>query len=381
MELLKDKADCCGCRTCEKVCPQNAITMIEDEGGFLYPHIDEKKCVDCGLCLKKCAFQSGYPKRKEFQPYYAYGCRHKKEHVYKKSRSGGAFVAISSRILEKKGIVFGVGYEEGSRFRRIIHKSAETKHDRNEFCGSKYVQSDLGDTFLSVKENLKAGRKVLFSGTGCQIGALHSYLGKEYSDLYTIDIICHSTPSPQIWKDFLDLREKELGGEVTALNFRNKNRFGWKAHRETLTVNGKSKSSRIFAALFSKSVMSRPSCFKCAYTNKNRPGDITIADFWGHEKAIPGKWDDDKGISLVLINTYRGQLLWEEAKKDLEWIDVTGYPFRHHNLKHPTKYPEIYEEFWKDYKENGFEYCIEKYTKHKITFPDDEEANKSEDSK
>ena len=375
MELLKSKQDCCGCRTCEKVCPKQAITMVEDECGFLYPQISPEKCIDCGLCLKKCAFQSGYKTRKEFEPFYGYGARHKLEKTYMHSRSGGTFVAISSLILEQKGAVYGAGYSQENDFHRIIHKRATTKHARNEFCGSKYVQSDLADTFPSIKSDLESGLPVLFSGTGCQVGALHTYLGKEYDNLYTIDIVCHGAPSPKIWSDYLDMREKEYQGKVTGVNFRNKKTHGWKKHRELIKIGDQKIDSRVYTNLFYKELVSRPSCYQCIYANTNRPGDITIADFWGHEKAIPDKWDDDKGISLVLVNTKQGMHIWEKAREQMEWVDCTGYPFRHQNMKRPTKKSELYDAFWSDYTSNGFEYCVKKYLNYTPKTPSETQAN------
>lgn len=369
MELVKKKEDCCGCRTCEKVCPKQAITMVEDECGFLYPRIDESKCVNCGLCLQKCAFQSGYKKRKEFEPFYGYGARHKSEKVFMRSRSGGAFVAISSYIIEQKGVVYGVGYSEEKGFHRVIHKRATTKRARNEFCGSKYVQSDMQDTFPSIKRDLENGKLVLFSGTGCQVGALHTYLGKEYDNLYTIDIVCHGVPSPKIWDDFLTMREKEYGQPIKAVNFRNKRKYGWKANGETITFENRKVSSKIYCKLFTRSVMFRPSCYNCAYVNKNRPGDITLADFWGHEAALADKWDDDKGISLVLVNNKHGMKIWEETREQMEWVDCTGHPFRHQNMKRSTTKSEQYDEFWQDYIAHGFEYCAEKYANYKVKSP------------
>lgn len=364
MELVKRKENCCGCRTCEKVCPKQAIQMKPDVGGFLYPVIDSEKCIDCGLCLKKCAFQSGYKKRKEFEPFYGYGARHLSEEEYKKSRSGAAFAALSDRILEENGVIYGAGFDEEQGFFYVKHKAAVTAEQRDEFRGSKYVQSDLNDVFPRIKEDLEAGKTVLFSGTGCQVGALYSYLPKEYENLYSVDIVCHGTPAPAIWADFLHMREEEYKGSITNVDFRDKLKYGWTAHRETISIDGKPVSSRIFGSIFSQGVSYRPSCFECVYANKNRPGDITIADFWGHEKALGEKWDDDMGISLCLVNNAHGMELWEKARVDMEWIDCTGYPFRHTNMKHPTARPEKYDEFWKDYEEQGFPYVVGKYTKH-----------------
>lgn len=369
MELVKEKGSCCGCRTCEHVCPKSAITMETDEHGFWYPRIDPDKCVDCGLCLKKCAFQSGYKTRKEFDPVPGYAARHKDREILMGSRSGGAFTAVSDRILEENGSVYGAGYDEAEGFFKVVHKRAVTGEQRDEFRGSKYVQSDLGNVFVQVKEELQEGRKVLFSGTGCQVGALYAFLGREYENLLTIDIVCHGVPSPKFWADFLHMREREGNGRITGADFRDKVHFGWKAHRESVWVNEKRVSSRLYTKVFYLDTAGRPSCFQCVYANRNRVGDLTIADFWGHEKAVPGFNEDDKGVSLVMVNTSRGKAVWEAAARDMEVIDCTGYPYRHTNMKHPTRRPENYDEFWEDYLSRGFDYVMKKYCGYEVKLP------------
>lgn len=360
MVLIQNKDMCCGCRVCEKVCPKNAITMVEDECGFLYPQIDQDKCIDCGLCAKKCAFQNGYETRKEFEPSLGFGARHKEESGYMNSRSGGAFVALSNYVLAQGGSVYGAGFDEEEGFYKVVHKAATDKKSRNEFRGSKYVQSDLKNTFPEIKEKLEKGEYVLFSGVGCQVGALYAYLPKEYDTLFTIDILCHGVPSPRLWKEFLQMREKEFHGKVEAVQFRNKKKYGWKAHRETVQINGKKHNSRIFTKLFYGG-FSRPSCAKCIYTNKNRVGDITIADFWGYEKVITDKWDDDKGISLVLINTEQGKKIWDLSEHELDTVECTGHKYRHQVLRKPFPNAENYDEFWSDYQKHGFKYIANKY--------------------
>jgi hypothetical protein len=156
------------------------------------------------------------------------------------------------------------------------------------------------------------------------------------------------------------MREKEFHGKVEAVQFRNKKKYGWGAHKETIRINGKNHNSRLFAKLF-HGEFSRPSCYKCIYTNKNRVGDITIADFWGHEKAIPGMWDDDKGISLVLINTEQGKKIWDLSVHELDTIECTGYKYRHGVLRKPSSKAENYDEFWQDYQKHGFKYIMKKY--------------------
>ena len=366
MELLKNPAKCCGCRTCEHVCPKSAITMKEDEHGFLYPHIDEKACVDCGLCLKKCAFQNGYKTRKEFEPAYGYAARHKDLDTMMQSRSGGAFTAVSDWILEQGGVVYGAGYDEKKGFFKVCHKRAVDQAQRNEFRGSKYVQSDLNDVFVLVKQDLEEGRNVLFSGTGCQVGALHAFLGEEYDNLLTMDIVCHGVPSPKFWADFLDMRKRETKGEITAVDFRDKTKYGWKAHRESITVGDKKVSSRLYTKVFYLDTAARPSCFECIYANRNRCGDLTIADFWGHEDAVPGFAEDNKGVSLVMVNTAKGKAAWDVAENAMDTIDCTGYPYRHVNMKRPTPRPDNYDEFWSDYLERGFDFIMKKYCDYEV---------------
>lgn len=370
MELVKDPGKCCGCGACEQVCPKSAITMQEDEHGFLYPQIDGAKCVDCGLCLKTCAFQSGYPTRKEYDPPFGYAARHKDPEILMNSRSGGAFTAISDQILKMGGVIYGVGYE-GRGYRKVVHKRAQTARERDEFCGSKYVQSDMRQVYRQVKQDLQDGRWVLFTGTGCQTGALHKFLGKEYARLLTMDLVCYGVPSPKVWRDFLDMREREERRRISAVDFRDKKKFGWKTHRETITVGKKEISSRLYTKIFIKALATRPSCFECVYVNQNRVGDITIADFWGHEEAVPGFAQDDRGVSLVMVNTEKGKQIWEMARDDLDVEECTGYPYRHSRMQTPTAKPKQYDEFWQDYRDRGFDYIMKKYCGYDVILPED----------
>lgn len=370
MELVKDPGKCCGCGACEQVCPKSAITMQEDKHGFLYPQIDGAKCVDCGLCLKTCAFQSGYPTRKEYDPPFGYAARHKDPEILMNSRSGGAFTAISDQILKMGGVIYGVGYE-GRGYRKVVHKRAQTARERDEFCGSKYVQSDMRQVYRQVKQDLQDGRWVLFTGTGCQTGALHKFLGKEYDRLLTMDLVCYGVPSPKVWRDFLDMREREERRRISAVDFRDKKKFGWKTHRETITVGKKKISSRLYTKIFIKALATRPSCFECVYVNQNRVGDITIADFWGHEEAVPGFAQDDRGVSLVMVNTEKGKQIWEMARDDLDVEECTGYPYRHSRMQTPTAKPKQYDEFWQDYRDRGFDYIMKKYCGYDVILPED----------
>lgn len=234
---IKDKADCCGCTACASICSKEAISMQPDVLGFLYPKIDYKKCINCGLCEKVCAFNDNYDKSLNLSSPLCYGARHKDEKEVESSRSGAAFIAISDYILRKGGVVYGAGYTEHFR---VVHKRATNQKERNEFKGSKYVQSDLSGIFKEVKKDLKNGLLVLFSGTPCQTAGLNAYIGKKLrNNLYLIDIICHGVPSPYIWRDYISYLEKKHGASICWVNFRDKNKYGWAAHHESFKFKNK----------------------------------------------------------------------------------------------------------------------------------------------
>ncbi len=231
MIQITNPADCCGCTACASICTHDAITMLPDALGFLYPVVDKDKCVDCGLCEKVCAFNDHYDTSLNLPQPDAYAARHKNMQEVETSRSGAAFIAISDWILEHGGAVYGAGYADHFR---VVHKRAVTKEERNEFKGSKYVQSDLGHVFRQVKEDLKNGLMVLFSGTPCQTSGLNSYIGRKLREnLYLVDIVCKGVPGPYVWRDYLAYLERKQGSEICWVNFRDKQEYGWKAHRET----------------------------------------------------------------------------------------------------------------------------------------------------
>ncbi len=231
MIQIKNKADCCGCTACASVCAHDAINMQPDTLGFLYPVVDKDKCVDCGLCEKVCAFNDHYDTSLNLPQPEAYAARHKDINEVETSRSGAAFIAISDYILENGGVVYGAGYADHFR---VVHKRAATKEERDEFKGSKYVQSNLVGVFRQVRKDLKDGLTVLFSGTPCQTSGLASYIGSKLrKNLYLVDIVCHGVPGPFVWRDYLAYIEKKHGDKVCYVNFRDKQEFGWKAHRKT----------------------------------------------------------------------------------------------------------------------------------------------------
>ena len=231
MIQIIDKSQCCGCTACASICTQNAITMQPDVMGFLYPVVDKGKCIDCSLCEKVCAFNDLYDISLNLKEPIVYAARHKNIHEIETSRSGAAFIALSDWILDSGGVVYGAGYADHFR---VIHKKATTKEERDEFKGSKYVQSDMNTVFRQVKDDLKKGLLVLFTGTPCQTAGLNSYLGKKLrKNLFLVDIICHGVPSPYIWNDYLTYVENKYQSRIVKVDFRNKIN-GWSsAHIET----------------------------------------------------------------------------------------------------------------------------------------------------
>lgn len=362
MSIKKELSDCCGCTACASICNHNAITMEPDALGFLYPKVDISKCTDCGLCENVCAFNDNYDISQNLTEPQCYGARHKNMQEIETSRSGATFVAISDWILKQDGVVYGVGYTEHFR---VVHKRATRKDERDEFKGSKYVQSDLGTVFRQVNTDLKEGHIVLFTGTPCQTAGLHSYISKKLrTNLYLVDIVCHRVPSPYMWRDYLIYLEKRMGSEISWVNFRDKQSYGWNSHKETFKfVNGEVRGKTSFTFLFYKSIMLRHSCGKCHFANTRHPSDITLADFWGWEKINQDINADNKGISLILINTEKGKQLFAAAKNDLNYIPAELQNCMQPNMQSPTETHPKRMQFEDDYIKKGFDYVYYKYGK------------------
>lgn len=361
MPDLKKGKECCGCTACASVCAHKAITMTPDSLGFLYPEVDMDKCVECGMCEKVCSFNDDYNTPDNFVSPIPFGARLKDIYEVMKSRSGGAFVAFSDWILDQDGIVYGAGFKDHFM---VAHKRATTRGQRDEFRGSKYVQSNLDGIFHQVRKDLLDGRWVLFSGTPCQVSGLQSFLPMKLKEkLVTVDIVCHGVPSPQIWHDYLDYIEKKEHKIIIKVDFRDKKRFGWKAHKETFTLVEPltTTTTTTYAYVFYQHIMQRPSCGECHYCNLRRPADLTLADFWGWERTGSHINDDDKGLSLVLVNTPKGKMIFDSVKTKFNYIEPRLEDCMQGHLKEPTKPNKHDAQFQKDYEAHGFEYVMKKY--------------------
>ncbi len=368
MISISDPKNCCGCTACASICPHQAINMQPDSLGFLYPLVDNTKCTNCGLCEKVCAFNDNYDTSQNLPEPIALGARHKDIEEVMNSRSGAVFVALSDYVLEHNGVVYGAGYSEHFQ---VIHKRATNKQERDELRGSKYVQSDLTGIFPQVKKDLKEGLLVLFSGTPCQTAGLASYIGKKLrSNLLLVDIVCHGVPSPYIWRDYLSFLEEKHCSKATEVDFRNKKLYGWRAHKDTIVFeNNEIENVAWYSQFFYNGLFFRDSCEKCHFCNLKRPSDFTLGDFWGLEKQDTQFNADDKGVSLLLINTTKGEYFFNQIKEQLSTIKTTIpiYTAANPNLRIPSWIHPKKKQFVYDYSHKGFTY-IYKHDYNKVSY-------------
>lgn len=315
MIKITNKNLCCGCSACVQICPKHCIRMNDDKEGFLYPEVEESSCVNCGLCEKVCPFVN---QTDEARPLEVYAVKHPDDAVRMNSSSGGVFTLLAEQVIDEGGVVFGARFNDEWD---VIHDYAETKDGLMSFRGSKYVQSNVADSYKQVEAFLKADRKVMFVGTPCQVAGLKKYLRLEYEKLLTVDFICHGVPSPKVWKRYLQEKVAFKGIDdpiVTAISFRNKS-TGWKKYSLSLNVSD-GKNHHVYSSVFTDNeymraflsdLSIRPSCYNCPAKSGKSGSDVTIGDFWGIEKILP-ELDDDKGLSIVLLNNNYREYVTEQ---------------------------------------------------------------------
>lgn len=361
------KEKCSGCTACEHVCPTVCIKMKEDEEGFLYPSIDKTKCIHCNKCEKVCPIKNMSVENTETKVFVGYNMD---DNVRRESSSGGVFSLIAEWILQKNGVVFGAAFDDCFEVHHIV---IETRNDLWKLRGSKYVQSRMEDIFPQVKHCLEKKRNVLFSGTACQIAGLQKYLNVESEYLYTIDILCHGVPSPKVWRMYMKEQTKNHKAEIEKIEFRNKEN-GWKNYSMNILFSNthrylvpfyKDKYMRMFLG----NIDLRPSCYHCQFKKIPRSSDLTIGDSWGIENVMP-HMDDDKGTSVILVHSAKGQYLLNEIKKMLivqgtnldqvlaKTVDsrtsVAMHPNRENYLE-GIRRGEDFEQLFKYMKKSGFQ--------------------------
>lgn len=384
MIAIKKKEACVGCNACVERCPKQCIDMLEDEQGFLYPKVDVHRCINCNLCEKVCPVINH---TKPTKPIEIYAAKNSDTKIQMSSSSGGAFFALAKQFIEENGVVFGAKFNENWD---VVHSYTETIDGLSAFQGSKYVQSRIDGAFSQAERFLKEGRKVMFTGTSCQIGALKCFLGKEYErQLLTVDVICHGVPSPLVWRDYLEyishrycrlkrnrilhnrLDEKSL---IRNISFRDKRigweRYGFSAIIATNRTNDKktvSKSSirktheflfetfdkNLFMQGFLRNFYLRPSCYACPIKSNKSHSDLTLGDFWAISSSQPQDYDKN-GVSLILVHTVRGA---ERLKKviDLQLSHSTYETALNGNpsIEQSILRTDQVDEFWHLYPDQG----------------------------
>ncbi len=396
MIQILDKSQCCGCTACVSICPKQCITMREDEEGFLYPVVDSSHCIDCNLCKKVCS--ELYPKEMR-EPLHVYAAKHKNEQVRLASSSGGIFTLLAEKIIDEGGVVFGVRFNNNWD---VVHDYTETMEGLAVFRGSKYVQSYMGDCYLKAKSFLEQGRKVMFTGTPCQIAGLKNFLRKDYDNLLTVDVVCHGVPSPKVWQVYLDEIARKGGKnsvlshpivektEINHIDFRSKS-TGWKKYSFALTLSKATadgeKNTVLLSSIFTENpymnaflsnLSLRPSCYDCPAKSGKSGSDITIADFWGIEEVLP-EFDDDKGISLILSYTEKGiywlkglnceytKVDYQTAQKNNPFISTSvAKPINRNFFFHQLKYKNSIQSIWENCSSNALNKRIHRFVYRKL---------------
>lgn len=319
MIALIDKINCCGCEACVQACALNCITMEVDREGFWYPVVNGTICVNCGACDSACPMLN--PKEKP-EDISVYAARCVDVGLRQASSSGGVFSLLAEKVLEAGGTLFGAAFGgDFSVFHTMVRKTEELEILR----GSKYVQSRIGNTYQQAEQFLKTGNPVLFTGTSCQVAGLKAYLGKEYDKLYTVDILCHGVPSPAVWEKYLQEQEIKNGSKIQDVSFRNKahgwHRFSMRVQFENEKIYNKIHHDDAFMKLFLENICLRPSCYDCKFRESRSGSDLTIGDAWGIETWMP-EMDDDRGTSVVVVNTEKGRQLLAEIQPEAEVCQV-----------------------------------------------------------
>lgn len=353
-----DKKDCNGCGVCELKCPKKCITMTEDFEGFLYPIIDKKSCINCKVCEKVCAnFNDGDSSKAK-----TYIAINKNEEERHNSSSGGMYYPIAKYVLNNNGVVFGVRYNENLL---AIHDYAETLEDAKKFQGSKYMRSDLNNSYKRAEEFLKEGRYVLFTGTPCQCKGLKVYLKDDYQKLITCEIVCHANPSPKLFKNYVKSLEKIKGKKVVNVLFRSKEN-GWRNQTPIIVFNdGSKEEENSYFKAFVTELINRPSCYDCRFCTEKRCSDFSIADFWGIEK-IDTSYDDGKGTSLLNVNTKKGHDIFNKIFSEFTLKEVdTKLAFSYNHHKNVPMHRNRNKMF-KKINDDNLIYYMNKYTKTPI---------------
>lgn len=358
---LQLEEKCCGCGACVSICPIKCVSLTLDKKGFYNPVVNNN-CLNCSKCINVCQILkiNNYPKSEKY-----YACKSRNDTIRLRSSSGGLFYELCALFYGLYGtsaVFWGASYD---RDLNVVH-SCVSFSEIHLLMGSKYVQSNMGASYYIIGEQLRNGKNVLFSGTGCQCSGLMHYLkcaNISFERLFMIDIICHGVPSVKVWQDYIKAIESKTGKKIASFIFRDKN-VSWRGINPHIIFSDGSEYEndklvysyrRLFGNLILNDI-----CHDCKYTNLNRCGDLTIGDFWGVEKYFP-ELDDDKGVSLCLVNSEKGKIIFDNAKKCIESIKLNELQIMQPQLSSPTEKNIRHFLFWRDYVKYGYLYVSEKY--------------------
>lgn len=361
---ITSKEDCCGCTACMNKCPKNAIKMVEDKEGFLYPQVDKEKCVDCGLCKKVCPVLNKTKNTGTNKKGYIF--QYEDKEIRKESTSGGFFTAISEYIIQNNGVVYGVSLDNEfvAKHERITDEKYLWK-----FRNSKYVQSDPNNTFKQVERDLNNNLLVLYSGTACQIEGIKKYLEKDYENLITVDVICRSVPSPLLWKKYIE--EKNKKNDIKRVYFREK-LYGYKYSnlclhdKDKIVYNNGIDTDQYLRAFFSN-IASRPSCYNCKFKEQVHKADFTIWDcfnVYNYDKTF----DDDIGTTRVLVNTQKALNIFEilSKKHKTKEIEQEKLVNNFYQMFNSIKYNSNRDDFFEELNKVNCEEVLNKYFPNKL---------------
>lgn len=359
--LSADPGMCCGCTACMAVCPVGAITMEPDGNGFLRPVIAEEICLRCGKCLGVCAFKKDSVGADSEMPLHAYAVRAKDVTVVTNSSSGGAFTAISDWVLQQQGAIASAVYDYASHTLRYRLYTDEAT--RNEARGSKYIHPVLDDIYNVCLQWMRENpeKPLLFVGTGCHVAGFHQVLESAHmrQQAILVDLICHGTPSPKLWTDYVRYLEQTHQGKVEYVSFKDK-RNGWENPFAFVRIAGQEIPLDSYSYWFYESFSQRETCFRCPYTKLHRTADLTIGDYWGINVALPDFYTS-AGNSLVFVQTKKGDAVFAAIQNAVDFAEVAFSACMQPRLETPGKPNPRQKQFWRHYQGNGIAYLVKHY--------------------
>jgi coenzyme F420-reducing hydrogenase beta subunit/polysaccharide pyruvyl transferase WcaK-like protein len=351
--------ECTGCGACASACPQGAIEMKLSEEGFQYPVISQKICVDCGTCRRICPVNSQYENK--YKDLGVYACKNRDEAERLVSSSGGVFVLLAKEFFSGGGIVYGATIDK----LKLKHIRIDDAGELEKVRGSKYAESEIGDIYQLVKSDLENDKRVLFSGTPCQIEGLRHFLAREYPALTCVSVFCHGVPSRKVLAGYLSTVEDFYGSKIAKINFRDKSK-GWKNYGLEYTFESgervrRDSKSDLFMIGFLKDYYLRSSCYSCEFKlSKKNTSDIILGDLWGVEQTNK-EIDDDKGVSAVIINSSKGRDIFDKIKNGLDVKKIKIAQVTQHNPSLVSSSPiNLFRyNFFKLFETVGFEMAVD----------------------